>query len=42
MVWFKLLFRYLPGGTEENYEKPQSKYPVSGPRFEPVTSQLRS
>jgi hypothetical protein len=38
----KVLFRYVPGGAKKNHEKPQSGYPVSGPRFEPVNSQIRS
>jgi hypothetical protein len=25
----KVLFRHLPGGTEENYDKPQAWYRVS-------------
>lgn len=31
------LSRNLPGGTQENHERPQSGYPVSWPRFEPRT-----
>jgi hypothetical protein len=31
----KVLFRNFPGGTEENYEKPQSGYPQSRTSFEP-------
>jgi hypothetical protein len=31
-----------PGGTEENHENPQSGQPVSGLRFEPWTSRIRS
>jgi hypothetical protein len=33
---FKELFRYLPGGTEENHEKLQSEEPVYGQRFQPI------
>jgi hypothetical protein len=40
MASFKLLSQNLHGGTEENYSEPQSGYPVSGPRFEPGTSQI--
>jgi hypothetical protein len=35
---FKVLSQHSPGGTEENYEKPQSQLLVSGPRSEPRTS----
>jgi hypothetical protein len=35
MVLHKVLFRYLPGEIDENYEKPQR---VSGTMFEPGTS----
>jgi hypothetical protein len=28
MAYFNILFQNLPGGTEENYEKPQSEWPV--------------
>jgi hypothetical protein len=31
----KLLFRHLPGRTEKYNEIPQSKQPISGPRFYP-------
>jgi hypothetical protein len=27
---FKILSQHLPGGTEENYEKPQSGWSVAG------------
>jgi hypothetical protein len=40
-----LNLRYYPsmsGGTDENYESPQSEYPVSGPILEPGTSRTRS
>jgi hypothetical protein len=37
-----LILRYCPrnspGRTEDNHERFQSRYPVSGPRFEPETS----
>jgi hypothetical protein len=39
---FKVLSWHSPGGTEKNHEKPQSGEPVSGPRFEPRTSKIRS
>jgi hypothetical protein len=42
MSQFKVLSWNLPGRTEENYEKPQSEYLVSGPRFEPGISRIRS
>lgn len=32
----------MPVGTEKNHEKPQSGYPVSGPRFEAGISRIRS
>jgi hypothetical protein len=38
---FKVLSRHLPGGTDEDHENSQSWQPVSGPRFEPVTSRIR-
>jgi hypothetical protein len=42
MAHFKyLLFRHLPGGTEEN-TKNMLRYPVFGPRFERRTSRIRS
>jgi hypothetical protein len=31
---FEAVFQQLPEGTEENYERPQSKLPMSGPGFE--------
>jgi hypothetical protein len=39
---FKVLSWYLPGRTDENHEKLQSGWPVSGLRFKPGTSQIRS
>jgi hypothetical protein len=42
VVYFRVPFCHLHGVTEENYENRQSRYPVSGPRFEPVTSKVRS
>jgi hypothetical protein len=39
---FKVLSRHLSGGTEGNHEKPQSGWPVFGPRFETWTSRIRS
>jgi hypothetical protein len=39
---FQLLSKHLPGETDENHEKPQSEYPVSGLRFEPELSGLLS
>jgi len=32
----------LPGDTEENNQKPQSEYSVSGPRFEPGSFRIRN
>lgn len=37
-----LSWRRLDRDIEENNKIPQSEYPVSGPRFQPRTSQLRS
>jgi hypothetical protein len=37
-VVVKILAQKLFGGTEENYEKNQSGYPVFWPRFEPSNS----
>jgi hypothetical protein len=39
---FKVVSRHFPGGAEGNHEKSQSLWPVSGPRFEPGTSRIRS
>jgi hypothetical protein len=36
----KVLSRHVPGGTEENNEKPHWGYPVWRPRFEPSTSRV--
>jgi hypothetical protein len=36
----EVLPQNLPGGTEENHEKPQSWYPVSQLTFELSTSQI--
>jgi hypothetical protein len=33
---------HLPGGAEENNEKSKSEYTMSGKRFEPRTSLIRS
>jgi hypothetical protein len=48
MMWNELVLAYfgapslnLPGGTEEIHDKPQSGYPVSRSRFEPITSQIQ-
>jgi hypothetical protein len=30
---FKVLSRHSPGGTEDNHENPQSKYPVTRAEF---------
>jgi hypothetical protein len=38
----QVLSQHLPGGSEENHEKPQSAYSVSGSRFESGTSPIRS
>jgi hypothetical protein len=35
-----LISQYLPGGTEENNERIQSKYAVSRPKFESTTSKI--
>jgi hypothetical protein len=40
IAYFKVLSWYLPGGTEENNKKPQSRYSLSWPRFELETSQM--
>jgi hypothetical protein len=42
LSWSKVLSRHFPRGIHENKENSQSKYPVSGPRFEPGTSRIRS
>jgi hypothetical protein len=34
-------FLRMPGGTEKNHEKPQQKYLVSRPIFEPRVSRTR-
>jgi hypothetical protein len=34
VIKYEVLFRDLPGGTEEIHEKFQSGYPVSGQRYE--------
>jgi hypothetical protein len=36
-----LLFQYLPGGTEEKSQNNESRWPIFGLRFDPITSQLR-
>jgi hypothetical protein len=41
-VVVKVLSQHLPGGTEENHEKPQYEELVSRPRFEHGTSRIRS
>jgi hypothetical protein len=33
--------RHNPGGTEENHEKPWPGLPMSRPKFEPSTSQIK-
>jgi hypothetical protein len=38
----KVSSRHFPGGTKITNEKPQSLYPVSGPRFEPGKSRILS
>jgi len=38
--WFQIL--NLPGGTKQNHETPQSRYTVSGPRFESGTFETGS
>jgi hypothetical protein len=35
---FKAKFLQSPGRIKDSYEKPQSEYIVSGPRYEPGTS----
>jgi hypothetical protein len=37
----KVISRNVPGQTVGDYEKPQSRLPVSRPRFEPGTSRLQ-
>jgi hypothetical protein len=39
---FKVLSWHLPGGTEENHEKPQSGLLVSRPRFNPGPSEYEA
>jgi hypothetical protein len=38
VAYFKALYRYLPGCIEENHEKLQSRYPVSGNSFQNLVS----
>jgi hypothetical protein len=38
VAYFKALGRHFHGGTEGNYEDPQSGLVVSGPRFAPELS----
>jgi hypothetical protein len=35
---FRVMSQHLPGGTEKNHEEPQSRWLISGPRFESGTS----
>jgi hypothetical protein len=37
----EMLSRHFPGGTEETHKKNLSGYPVSQPRFEHSSSELR-
>jgi hypothetical protein len=39
---FRVLSWYLPRGTAEFHEKPQSGCPVSEPRFEPGTYRIEA
>jgi hypothetical protein len=39
---FEVISRYIPGGTGENQGKIQPELPVSGLRFETVTSLIQS
>jgi hypothetical protein len=38
----EVLSQNLPGGTEENYERPHSGYPMSLPRLEPSTYRIQA
>jgi hypothetical protein len=42
LIYFKVLSRHMPRGTEENDEKRQSDWPVSGPRFESGPSEYEA
>jgi hypothetical protein len=42
VAYFYALFWYLDGGTDENLEINQSKYPVSRPIFEITASRTRN
>jgi hypothetical protein len=42
VAYFKVLFSCLAGGSEENHEKPQSRYYVFGSKFEPETTRIGS
>jgi hypothetical protein len=37
---FKVTIQHLAGGTEEDHERPQSGWSISGPRFETGISQI--
>jgi hypothetical protein len=39
---FKVLYRHLPGRTEENHEKSRSRSPISGARLESGTSEYET
>jgi hypothetical protein len=39
---YEVLSRHSRRGTDKSHEKPQSGYPVSGPRFEPGIYRIRS
>jgi hypothetical protein len=41
VAYFKVLSRHLPGGTEENRRKHQSRQPVYGSRYDPGTISTR-
>ena len=41
LTLFKVFFWYFPGGSEENYDIPQTGKPVSELIFEPGTSTAR-
>jgi hypothetical protein len=42
VAYFKIPPQHTPGWAEENNEKPQSGHPVSWPRFELSTPELKS
>lgn len=42
VMQFKILSRHFPGGTDKKHQEHQTRYPVSGPRFESAISVIGS